>query len=64
MALAVDKDFYQFLKENQKFTALRKESILIHIIDKSLELKSKIVEIDETAESCLFTTEVSFKDDC
>ena len=48
MALVFDKGFYKYLIENQKLTLLRDESVLMHIIDKSLELKSKIVEIDET----------------
>ena len=48
MALVFDKDFYKFLIENQKLISLRDETILLHIIEKSLELKSKVVEIDET----------------
>ena len=48
MALVFDKDFYKFLIENQKLISLRDEATLLHIIDKSLELKSKVVEIDET----------------
>ena len=48
MALVFDEDFYKFLCENQKLISLRDESVLFHIIDKSLELKSKVVEIDET----------------
>ena len=47
MALVFDKDFYKFLIENQKLMSLRDETVLLHIIDKSLELKSKVVEIDE-----------------
>ncbi len=48
MALVFDKDFYKFLIENQKLISLRDEATLSYIIDKSLELKSKVVEIDET----------------
>jgi len=48
MALVFDKDFYKFLIENQKLISLRDETTLLHIIDKSLQLKSKVVEIDET----------------
>ena len=48
MALVFDKGFYKFLIENQKLISLRDEATLLHIIDKSLELKSKVVEIDET----------------
>ena len=48
MALVFDKDFYKFLTKNQKLISLRDEATLSHIIDKSLELKSKVVEIDET----------------
>ena len=48
MALVFDKDFYKFLIENQKLVSLRDEAVLLHIIEKSLELKSKVVEIDET----------------
>jgi 3-dehydroquinate synthase len=48
MALVFDKDFYKFLTENQKLMSSRDETVLLHIIDKSLELKSKIVQIDET----------------
>ncbi|MFL2800731.1 MAG: 3-dehydroquinate synthase family protein [Paracoccaceae bacterium] len=48
MALVFDKSLYQFLIKNQELILLRDEGVLIHIIDKSLELKSKIVEIDET----------------
>ena len=48
MALVFDKDFYKFLIENQKLISSRDEATLLHIIDKSLELKSKVVEIDET----------------
>ena len=47
MALVFDKDFYKFLIENQKLMTLRDETVLLHIINKSLELKSKVVEIDE-----------------
>ena len=47
MALVFDKDFYKFLTENQKLISSRDETVLLHIIDKSLELKSKVVEIDE-----------------
>ena len=47
MALVFDKDFYKFLIENQNLMSLRDETVLLHIIDKSLELKSKVVEIDE-----------------
>ena len=47
MALVFDKDFYKFLIENQKLMSMRDETVLLHIIDKSLELKSKVVEIDE-----------------
>ncbi len=48
MALVFDKDFYQFLIDNQNLIVLKEKSVLIHLINKSLELKSKIVEIDET----------------
>ena len=48
MALVFDKNFYQFLIENQELILLRDQGVLINIIDKSLEIKSKIVEIDET----------------
>ncbi len=48
MALVFDNDFYNFLIENQELISLRDEATLLHIIDKSLELKSKVVEIDET----------------
>ncbi len=48
MALVFDKEFYKFLIENQKLISLRDEAVLLHIIEKSLELKSKVVEIDET----------------
>ena len=48
MALVFDKDLYQFLIKNQELILSRDEGVLIHIIDKSLGLKSKIVEIDET----------------
>ena len=47
MALVFDKDFYEFLVENQKLISSRDETVLLHVIDKSLELKSKVVEIDE-----------------
>jgi 3-dehydroquinate synthetase len=47
MALVFDKDFYKFLTENQKLMSLRDDTVLQHIIDKALELKSKVVEIDE-----------------
>ena len=48
MALVFDKDFYKFLTKNQKLISSRDEVVLLHIIEKSLELKSKVVEIDET----------------
>ena len=48
MALVFDKDFYKFLIDNQKLTLARDKKVLTHIIEKSLELKSHIVEIDET----------------
>ena len=48
MALVFDKDFYKFLIENQKLTLARDKKVLMHIIEKSLELKSSVVEIDET----------------
>ena len=48
MALVFDKSFYQFLIDNQELIALKEKSVLIYIINKSLELKSRIVEIDET----------------
>ena len=47
MALVFDKDFYKFLIEKQELVSLRDETVLLHIINKSLELKSKVVEIDE-----------------
>ena len=47
MALVFDKVLYQFLIENQELILSRDEGVLIHIIDKSLGLKSQIVEIDE-----------------
>ena len=47
MALVFDKGFYEFLVENQKLISSRDETVLLHVIDKSLELKSKVVEIDE-----------------
>ena len=45
MALVFDKDFYKFLIEKQELVSLRDETVLLHIIDKSLELKSQVVEI-------------------
>jgi 3-dehydroquinate synthase len=48
MALVFDEDFYQFLIENRELIAQKEKGVLIHIIEKSLEIKSKIVEIDET----------------
>ncbi len=48
MALVFDKDFYKFLIDNQKLTLARDKEVLMQIIEKSLELKSHIVEIDET----------------
>ena len=48
MALVFDKGFYKFLIENQRLISSRDETVLLHIIKKSLELKSKVVEIDET----------------
>ena len=48
MALVFDKDFYKFLVENQKLTLARDKRVLMYIIEKSLELKSKVVEVDET----------------
>ena len=48
MALVFDKDFYKFLIENQKLTLARDKKVLTYIIEKSLELKSKVVEVDET----------------
>ncbi len=48
MALVFDNDFYKFLIENQRLTLARDRNVLMYIIVKSLELKSKIVEIDET----------------
>ena len=48
MALVFDKDFYKFLIENQKLTLGRDKKILMYIIEKSLGLKSGVVEIDET----------------
>lgn len=48
MALVFDKGFYEFLIDNQKLTLARDKKVLTHIIEKSLELKSHIVEIDET----------------
>ncbi len=47
MALVFDKDFYKFLIDNQKLTLARDKKVLMYIIEKSLELKSKVVEIDE-----------------
>ena len=46
MALVFDKDFYEFLVENQKLISSRDETVLLHVIDKSLEL-CVVVEIDE-----------------
>ncbi len=48
MALVFDKDFYKFLIENQKLTRARDKKVLMYIIEKSLDLKSKVVEVDET----------------
>ena len=48
MALVFDKEFYKFLIDNQKLTIARDKKVLMYIIDKTLELKSKVVEIDET----------------
>ncbi len=50
MALVFDKDFYNFLIENQKLTLARDKEVLMYIIEKSLELKSKVVEVDEKEE--------------
>ena len=47
MALVFDKDFYKFLIDNQKLTLARDKKVLMYIIEKSLELKSKVIEIDE-----------------
>ena len=48
MALVFDKDFYEFLIDKQKLTLARDKEVLAQIIEKSLQLKSHIVEIDET----------------
>ncbi|MDC3067745.1 3-dehydroquinate synthase [Paracoccaceae bacterium] len=48
MALVFNKNFFRFLEENKGLTCSRDINILIEIITKSLELKGRVVEIDET----------------